>query len=299
MKLVPTLDPDVLRNFLFVSEELSFTRAGIRAGRTQAAISQQMQKLEAQLGQSLFSRGRGGRVELTAHGLYLLARAREILALNDHVWSVFRAPMVSGVVRLGTPDDYALHFLPMALRRFAETHPAAEVEMVCLPSSELRTRLQDGQLDLCLLSEGHEPPHWPAVPLVQGPLVWVTSARFAPHALDPLPLALADYDCAWRRATIRLLEKAGRRYRIAYISSSATGTMVPVLAGLAVTCAIAAPLPEGARLLPPTELALPSLPDFSVLMLKGDAAPQPLTDSLAAFIQDEVRREAPRLGWRA
>ena len=59
---MPTLDPDVLRNFLFVSEELSFTRAGIRAGRTQAAISQQMQKLEAQLGQSLFSRGRGGRV---------------------------------------------------------------------------------------------------------------------------------------------------------------------------------------------------------------------------------------------
>ena len=75
--------------------------------------------------------------------------------------------------------------------------------------------------------------------------------------------------------------------------------MVPVVAGLAVTCAIAAPLPEGARVLPPVEADLPELPDFSVLMLKGNAPPQPATDKLAEYITDAVTREGQRSGWRS
>ncbi len=295
MSLPPGLDADLLRTFVFVADEQSFTRAGQRVGRTQAAISMQMQKLEALLGKTLLRRGRGEGIELTPHGTYLLDRAREVLAVNDDIWRSFQAPAISGKVCLGTPDDYALQFLPDALRRFAESHPAVEVEVVCLPSVELMERLKAGRLDLTLLSEGTEPRHWPAEPLISGPLVWVTSKRFSPHKQDPLPLALAEHDCAWRRATVRALEASGRRYRIAYISSSATGTMVPVVAGLAVTCAIAAPLPEGARVLSAQEENLPALPDFSVLMLKGKAPAQPVTDRLAEHIVAAAALERDRL----
>jgi DNA-binding transcriptional LysR family regulator len=259
----------------------------------------QIQKLETLLGKTLLRRGRGEGIELTAHGAYLLDRAREMLMLNDSIWTSFQAPDVSGLVRLGTPDDYALQFLPNALRRFAESHPAVEVEVVCLPSVELAERMKTGRLDLALVSEGHEPRHWPAEPLIRGPLVWVTSRRFSPHRLDPLPLALAEHDCAWRRATERALETAGRRYRVAYTSSSAIGTMVPVVAGLAVTCAIAAPLPEGVRVLDAHEEDLPALPEFSVLMMKGKAPPQPATDRLAEHITEAVRVEAQKSGWRS
>jgi DNA-binding transcriptional LysR family regulator len=296
MSLPAGLDAELLRAFVFVAEDRSFTRAGQRIGRTQAAISMQMQKLETQLGEILFLRGRGEGVELTPHGSFLLERAREMLAINDGIWSTFRAPAVSGLVRLGTPDDYALQFLPDALRRFAESHPAVEVEVVCAPSEELVERLKAGRLDLTLLTEGSEPKRWPFEPLMRGPLVWVTSERFAPHRQDPLPLALAEQDCVWRRAILRALEKCGRRYRVAYVSSSVTGTMVPVVAGLAVTCAIAGPLPQGVRVLPRQEADLPELPEFSMLMLKAKAPPQPVTDRLAAHITEVVAHEGRRNG---
>jgi DNA-binding transcriptional LysR family regulator len=295
MSLPAGLDSELLRAFVFVAEERSFTRAGQHVGRTQAAVSMQMQKLEAQLGEVLFSRGRGEGVELTPHGSFLLGRAREMLAINDGIWSAFKAPAVSGTVRLGTPDDYALQFLPDALRRFAESHPAVEVDVVCAPSDELVERLKAGRLDLSLLSDGHEPKRWPAETLLRGPLVWITSERFSPQKQTPLPLALAEQDCSWRRAAIRALEKASRPYRIAYTARSATGSLVPVLAGLAITCGVAVPLPDGARVLEPGEENLPALPDFAVLMVKAKNPAQPVTDRLAAHIAAATARERQRV----
>ena len=292
MSLAGGLDPDLLRAFVFIAEEGSFTRAGQRIGRTQSAVSMQLQRLEGQLGQVLVSRGRGGTVHLTPHGQFLLQRARELLALNDQIWTSFRAPAVHGTVRLGTPDDYALRYLPHILRRFAESHPSVQVDVLCLPSQDLVQRLRDGELDLTLCSEGLEPPGWPAVALWRAPLSWITSSRHAPHRQDPLPLALAAGEhCNWRQAALRALDAAGRRYRIAYRSSTQIGTQSPVLAGLAVTVSTTSWLPEGLRALRPEE-GLPALPEFGILLLKGAEARQPVTDALAAYIADTFRTEA-------
>src|ERR1700759_1060420 len=162
------------------------------------------------LGQPVLSRGKGGAVELTPHGQYLLSRAREILALNDEVLTTFRAPQIAGTVRLGSPDDYAFAYLPPILKRFAETHPAVQVDVVCSPSSELMNRIKAGERDLTLVSTGHSLPDYHEVPLWRGPLVWVTSTRYSPHRQDPLPLALADrspflargQDCEWAGAAV-------------------------------------------------------------------------------------------------
>ena len=192
MSLPHALDSDLLRAFVLIAEGHSFTQAAARVGRTQSAVSMQVKRLEDVLGQPVLSRGKGGSVELTPHGHYLLTRARQILALNDEVLTTFRAPQIAGTVRLGTPDDYAFAYLPPILKRFAETHPAVQVDVVCSPSSELVHRIKAGELDLTLISDGHLLADWSRVPLWRGPLVWVTSTRFAPHRQDPLPLALAD-----------------------------------------------------------------------------------------------------------
>ncbi len=285
------LDPDLLRAFVFIAEEGSFTRAGQRVGRTQSAISMQMQRLEALLGQRLVSRGKGGAVELTPHGQFLLERAREMLALNDSIWSSFRTPHMHGTIRLGTPDDYALRYLPQILKRFAESHPSVQVDVLCLPSHDLVERLRAGELDLSLCSEGTEMPDWPAMPLWRAPLSWITSVRHTPHRADPLPVALANDHCAWRSAAIRALEAAGRRYRIAYRSATQIGTHAPVLAGLAVTVSTTSWVPEGLRPVRPDE-GLPPLPEFGILMLKGPDARQPVTDALAAYIAETFRTES-------
>jgi DNA-binding transcriptional LysR family regulator len=301
MSLAPPhhLDADLLRAFVLIAEGNSFTQAAARIGRTQSAVSMQVKRLEDILGQPVLSRGKGGSVELTPHGHYLLDRARQILALNDEVLSTFRAPQIAGRVRLGSPDDYAFAYLPRVLKRFAETHPAVQVDVVCSPSTELMQRIKAGELDLTLISNGHGLPDWHEVPLWRGPLVWVTSTRHAPHRQDPLPLALADrsargQDCEWAGAAVRALEQAGRRYRIAYTSASQIGTHAPVLAGLAVTVSTLSWLPEGLRAMRPEE-GMPALPDFSILLIKAKRPPQPVTDALAAHIEESFALEAGRM----
>ena len=290
MSLPAGLDPDLLRAFAFIAEEGSFTRAAERVGRTQSAVSMQMQRLESVLGQRVLLRGKGGAVSLTPHGQYLLERTRELLALNDAIWTTFRAPPMHGTVRLGTPDDYALRFLPAVLKRFADTHPSVEVDVTCSNSSRLVDRLKGGELDLTLCSEGCEPRHWPAEQLWQGPLMWITAERHAPHRRTPLPLAVAGGDCAWRQAALRALDGAGVPYRIAYTAETHAGTLTPVLAGLAVTVSPITRLPEGVRALPEDE-TLPALPDTGILLLKARAPRQPLTDALAAHIIETFRAE--------
>ena len=283
------LDPDLLRSFVLIAEGRSFTDAATLVGRTQSAISMQVKRLEDLLGQSLLNRGKGGAVELTPHGRYLLEHARQILALNDAVMATFRAPLMSGTVRLGSPDDYALAYLPPILKRFAETHPAVQVDVRCSPSGELQRSLKAGELDLTLLSNGHAPPDWPTVELWRGPLVWVTSTRYSPHRQDPLPVALASgHGCDWADAAVHALEQAGRRYRIAYTSASQIGSHAPVVAGLAVTVSTLSWLPEGARPVRADE-GLPKLAEFGILMLKAKLPRQPMTDALEAHIRQGFR----------
>lgn len=291
---VPTsIDPDLLRSFAYIAEEGSFTRAAERIGRTQSAVSMQMQRLETVLGERVLLRGKGGLVSLTPHGRYLLERAQELLALNDEIWATFRAPVVQGTVRLGTPDDYALRYIPQVLRRFADSHPGVDVDVICAPSIDLAERLKAGELDLTLCTEGNEPKGWSGAELWRGPLRWITSERGAPHRVDPLPLALAERDCPWRRAAMRSLDKAGLRYRIAYTSASLIGTHAPVLAGLAVTVSAIDWVPPGTRALPPGE-RLPDLPDTAILLLKGREASQPVSDVLEAYIVETFRAERRR-----
>ncbi|HTB48330.1 MAG TPA: LysR substrate-binding domain-containing protein [Acetobacteraceae bacterium] len=285
MSLPQSLDPDLLRSFVLIAEGRSFTDAATLVGRTQSAVSMQVKRLEEVLGQALLNRGKGGVPALTPHGRYLLEHARQILALNDSVMATFRAPSMSGTVRLGSPDDYALAYLPPILKRFAETHPAVQVDVRCSPSSELQRSLKAGELDLTLLSKGHAPPDWPTEALWHGPLVWVTSTRFSPHRQDPLPLALAaGHGCDWADAAVHALEQTGRRYRIAYTSASQIGTHAPVVAGLAVTVSTLSWLPEGARAVRADE-GLPQLAEFGILMLKAKLPRQPLTDALEAHIR--------------
>ena len=88
------LDIDLLRSFAAIADAGSFTRAATRVGRTQAAVSLQVQRLEALAGCALFVRSRGGSPILTDKGRYLLGRARELVALNDDIVLSLKEPML-------------------------------------------------------------------------------------------------------------------------------------------------------------------------------------------------------------
>jgi DNA-binding transcriptional LysR family regulator len=282
LAIPPGLDPDLLRSFVLIAEGGSFTRAANAVGRTQSAVSMQIRRLEDALGQPLLLRGPRG-VETTPHGAWLLERARRLLAMHDEIVATFRTPAVAGNVRLGTPDDYALRWLPGILARFAEVHPAVEVEVTCAPSNELAERLERDEIDLTLLSAGNERPGMVGQPLWRAGLRWIGSTAHAAHRRAPIPLATARPSCVWRRAAVQALDEANRPWRVAYRSTSQAGTLAPALAGLAVTVGLPGPLPPGLRFLS-AEDGMPQLPDFSILLVTGQVG-GPVVETLAEAIR--------------
>lgn len=87
----------------------------------------------------------------------------------------------------------------------------------------------------------------------------------------------------WRSAALRALHQAGRAYCIAVVSNTLEGNFAAVTDGQAVTISPDLMLPAGVRVVADDE-GLPPLPDTRVVILKGQNAPQPLTDAVAEII---------------
>lgn len=288
LAIPPGLDPDILRAFLLIADGASVTRAAERVGRTQSAVSMQMRKLEDMLGAELLARGPRG-LAPTIKGVWLAERARTLLSLHDEIHANFRAAPLIGQVRLGTPDDYALQWLPRILAGFAETHPRIEVDVVCINSEALAERLAAGQLDLSLLTEGHR-TEGEFEEVWRGPLRWIGPANQAMHRRDPLPLALAHPGCTWRSAALEALGRAGRPARVTYNSATQTGCFAVALAGLALTVSTPTRLPPGLVWLGPAE-GLPELPEMGIELHTAEGAESPAISALAAAIRQGFARQ--------
>ena len=151
--MTPNLDTDLLRAFITIADEQSFTRAADLLGRTQSAVSMQIKRLEDVLQVRLFDRD-GRRIRVTPEGQALMGYARRMLRLNDEAINHFLEPELSGPVRIGSPDDYASYLLPRVLGAFAQSHPGIEIDVTCDNSTDLLPLVQRGDLDLALLSRG-------------------------------------------------------------------------------------------------------------------------------------------------
>ena len=113
--------------FVAVAETGGFSRAAERCHVAQPSLSQQVQKLEHELGQPLFDRlGRG--VTLTEAGRALLPRARVILAEVQQIKRSLRQEIQDGYGQLavGVIPTVAPYLLPGIIRRFSELYPKAE-----------------------------------------------------------------------------------------------------------------------------------------------------------------------------
>ncbi|MDA0239905.1 MAG: LysR family transcriptional regulator [Proteobacteria bacterium] len=183
------LPTDVLRSFVAVADTGSFTQAAGRVFRTQSAVSQQIQRLEASIGQTLLLR-EGRHARLTAEGESLLGYARRILKLHDEAVSAIAEPDMEGVVSFGMPDDYAAGFLPPILTSFAASYPRVRLELICEPSSQLVPAIQSGALDVAIISWRQGMPQPEVVRREHG--AWATSKEHLVHEEDVLPVALFE-----------------------------------------------------------------------------------------------------------
>ena len=275
------LDPDLLRTFVTIVDAGGFTPAAKQVHRTQSAVSMQVRRLEETLGQALFQRdGRG--VQLTPDGEALLGYARRLLKLHDEAVAVLTRPDLTGLVRIGIPDDYVDRFLPEILARFARAFPRVQVEVNCEPSVTLRQWLAEERLDLALIT--CTPGAETGEVLRREPTVWATAERHLAHECDPLPLALFQSGCIFRDWALAGLNGMGRAYRIAYTSASISGVLAAVTAGLAVTVLCRSILPVGVRVLSGEE-GFPLLPSTSITLHRGRPV-SAVAECLAGYIRE-------------
>ena len=82
--------------------------------------------------------------------------------INREAVSKFIIPDISGVVRLGSPDDYGERVLPHVLKRFAQSHPSIAVDVIIDQSVNLRRRMDDRALDITLVTNSLARIRWPA-----------------------------------------------------------------------------------------------------------------------------------------
>lgn len=106
------MDLRVLRYFLTVAREQSFTKAAEQLNITQPTLSRQLAALEEELGAKLFNRG-GHQITLTNEGLLLKRRALEIVDLEDKIVSEFKGnnDSIEGKITIGCGEFLAVESL--------------------------------------------------------------------------------------------------------------------------------------------------------------------------------------------
>jgi len=282
--MIPNLDVDLLKTFLAIADNGSFTRAAEEVHKTQSAVSMQMKRLEELVGTPLFAKD-GRMSRFTQDGERLVDYARRIVAINDEAIYAFAKPDLAGTIKFGTPDDYAERFLPEILARFARTHPMVTVDVECLGSSELFERCKRGEMDLSLVT--HSCDILTQEPVRREKLVWVTSTRHHAHMAEVLPLAVSHAGCGWRSMVLRALDGQQRKFRIAYSTPNSNAVNAAVLQGLAVGAIPELCLRPGMRILTEKD-GFPSLGTFDIGLVRKPGKANRAIEALARHVTESL-----------
>lgn len=229
------VDIDAARAFLAVVKNGGVTAAARDVGRTPAALSMQLKKLEETLEAQLFERSVRG-MRLTPDGRRFEEHARALMTAHQAALDAFRGPSLTGHVRIGLVDEFGDLRLSQLLGAFAETHPDVCVTVELATSFDIAARLAADALDLGVLVPGGDAPWMERDQLLyEEPLVWVGLKGGAAARRSPIPLAAARQGCAWRRMALDGLDRAGVDYRVAYASNNPAGQLAAVSADLAIS----------------------------------------------------------------
>lgn len=291
---LPNLDMDALRSLVAILRLGGLARAAERIGRSPSAVSQQMRKLESQLGEPLF-RKQGRRVVLTEAGDRVHAYARRILELNDEAVHAVRSAAIDGTVRFGLPGDFAESWLPAALGQFRKAYPAVRVDVLVEPNRLLLERLDRGELDLVLaMNQGERAD---AERLATLPMTWIGPAGTG-EVVRPdtvLDLALYQPPCFFRQAGTAALDRAGVAWRPAFVTASLHSLWAGVAAGLGITVRTGADLPSSLMRLDKRH-GLPPLPGVELCLHVAPGPPSAALTHLRQALTEQARAHLGQAG---
>jgi len=179
-----------LRYFVTVAEELHFGRAAERLHIAQPAVSQQIARLERELGVQLLDRS-PRRVRLTEAGHRVLDAARDALVAADLVRTA-AGKSTSTTLRIGTAAGLTAR-LERGIDALRERAPDFDVVLVDLPVAARLNALRRGELDLALARGVLSAPGLTVLPTWSEPLHVIVSSRHPAAGRDSVTVAeMAD-----------------------------------------------------------------------------------------------------------
>jgi DNA-binding transcriptional LysR family regulator len=235
-----------LRSFVAVAEELHFGRAAERLHIAQSPLSQQIQRLERQIGTTLFERNRR-KVELTEAGHAMLRHAREALAQADLGEAAARAAAAgrAGTLRIGFLGSAALALMPRIVPPWRVDAPDVTLEVVEGSSGEHIAAVLDQRLDVAFVRPPAITSGLTVHPVWQEPVVAALPTTSGLSQRDALrlaelrdePFVLFPRDSApdYHDELTRACGQAGFRPRVAYECSAMPTVVGLVAAGLGVS----------------------------------------------------------------
>ena len=277
------LHPSV-HTFVALAECGTLAGAGEAVSRTPSAVSLQITALENRLGQPLFTRGARG-MHLTPAGQLLLPHARALLAAAQTAHRTLSAPMLSGDLRFGMPQDFASSKLATTLDRFRKAHPEVSVMAVIERNTAIRTLIRQGGLDLAVLISRSTPTR--AVLSVERASHWYGRRGFRWSRRRPLPLVLLDGPCIYRDDALQALQRAGVPWHVAFSTANVTAMWAAVAAGVGVTARMDLGAPRSASRVDEA-LGLPPLGRTVLSVVRPGKSPAAPVEALASLVQAAI-----------
>lgn len=234
----------LLRYVMAVAEYQSFTRAARHLHLAQPSLSQQIARLESQLGMMLFVRG-SGPITLTAEGRHFVRRAEQIVQMHDDFMRELseRRSGMGTELSVGAPAITGGHLLPPLLSDYGVRFPHVHVRLVEETPETVERLTVRGLIDLAVLALPLETDQLVTRHLLTEPLMavlpdqvypWMDSALQARYAFDqesparlcPLsileaaPFILLKSGYGFRQTVLSLCAEAGFQPRMAYETSN-------------------------------------------------------------------------------
>jgi DNA-binding transcriptional LysR family regulator len=288
MFMDPLIDLALLQTLVAIDRDGSLVKAAQRVGRTQSAVSLQIQRLEETLNVALFDRS-GRSLTLTDAGATMLSFAERMLDLNSDAVAAVRGHQVAGHIRLGISVDFEHTWLPKAMARFAKTHPRIQVDILVARNTALENAVANREIDIALIFASQtsikSTKASKSTLIGSVPMAWIGTADFVRQPDVNLPLLLLDGVCVFRTAALEALEKSNIPWRSAVTSPSLGGLWATALAGMGV-------IVRSSILMPPglidvgAKLDLPALPNIALRILESEARATPSRITLRALLTE-------------
>ena len=143
-----------LKIFWAVAQAKSYTKASKILGLAQPSLSQQISKLEEELGSKLFNRG-FSKINLTDAGDYLYTKAEQIIANIEEVEEGLKefSANTRGILKIGMLSSVARNILPLTMQLFSDILPNIEINVLEVTPAEAIDLLYARQLNVAVVAE--------------------------------------------------------------------------------------------------------------------------------------------------